>query len=222
MIHFFVPCAKVFHISVALSRIAPWLLDLAWLICICNFFSCQYKAVQWLLLAFNLAWTRLIPCTNCTWAWFNRNGECVSVCVFLCHSLDQYQLNAHIIFIARPLFKEPVKQGQLWTEAKFKTWRLRNFCSQRLLSLSPCLISFALFIMYNKKNGKHSSESREKTLSFTLLNFGSLRGTTLKPKPEEINIQKSKFAANFRERESGRKSGKKTPRVRRVGQRKWT
>lgn len=123
--------------------------------------------------------------------------ESVCVFVFLCHSLDQYQLNAHIIFIARPLFKEPVKQGQLWTEAKFKTWRLRNFCSQRLLSLSPCLISFALFIMY-KKNGKHSSESREKTLSFTLLNFGSLRGTTLKPKPEEINIQKSKFAANFR------------------------
>lgn len=38
-------------------------------------------------------------------------------------------------------------------------------------------------------------------MSFTLLNFGSLRGTTLKPKPEEINIQKSKFAANFREKE---------------------
>lgn len=35
-------------------------------------------------------------------------------------------------------------------------------------------------------------------MSFTLLNFGSLRGTTLKPKPEEINIQKSKFATNFR------------------------
>jgi len=37
----------------------------------------------------------------------------------------------------------------------------------------------------------------QKTLSFTLLNFGSLRGAKLKPKPEEINIQVETLPQTF-------------------------
>jgi len=49
----------------------------------------------------------------------------------------------------------------------------------------------------NVKKKNQTVAKAQKTLSFTLLNFGSLRGAKLKPKPEEINIQVETFAANF-------------------------
>lgn len=55
----------------------------------------------------------------------------------------------------------------------------------------------AVYASNVKKKKSQTVAKAQKTLSFTLLNFGSLRGAKLKPKPEEINIQVETFAANF-------------------------